>query len=137
MQNITVIGGGTMGNGIAHVFAQSGYSVTLVDVASAALDKALLTISKNLDRQVAKGVLSEEDKAATLKRIFPMTDLQQGVATADLVIEAATENVSLKLKIFGDMDQFAPVNAILATNTSSISITQIAAATKRPAPNPA
>ena len=131
--NITVIGGGTMGNGIAHVFAQYGFEVTLVDVASAALDKALATIGGNLDRQIKKGALSEEEKAATLRRIHPMTDLKNGVSNADLVIEAATENVNLKLKIFADIDQFAPANAILATNTSSISITQIAAATKRPA----
>jgi 3-hydroxybutyryl-CoA dehydrogenase len=130
--NITVIGAGTMGNGIAHVFAQFGFEVTLVDVAAAALDKALATIGGNLDRQIKKGTLNEEDKAATLRRIHPMTDLKNGVATADLVVEAATENLSLKLKIFGDIDQFAPANAILATNTSSISITQIAAATKRP-----
>jgi 3-hydroxyacyl-CoA dehydrogenase len=122
-----------MGNGIAHVFAQSGFEVTLVDVAAAALDKALATISKNLDRQVAKGAISEEDKAATLRRVHPMTDLKEGVSSADLVVEAATENVTLKLKIFADMDQYAPENAVLATNTSSISITQIAAATKRPA----
>jgi len=121
-----------MGNGIAHVFAQNGFEVTLVDVATAALDKALVTIGKNLDRQVAKGALTEEDKAATLRRIHPMTDLRSGVSNADLVVEAATENVTLKLKIFADMDQHAPPAAILATNTSSISITQIAAATQRP-----
>lgn len=132
MKNITVIGGGTMGNGIAHVFAQHGFEVTLVDVAAAALDKALATIAKNLDRQVAKGTLTEDDKVATLRRIHPMTDLKEGVAGADLVVEAATENVALKLKIFGDMDQYAPPGAVLATNTSSISITQIAAVTKRP-----
>ena len=132
MQNITVIGSGTMGNGIAHVFAQNGFHVTLVDVAAAALDKALATISKNLDRQIAKGTLSEEEKTATLRRISPMTDLRSGVANADLVVEAATENATLKLKIFTDIDQHAPPAAILATNTSSISITQIAAATQRP-----
>jgi len=132
MQNITVIGGGTMGNGITHVFAQNGLEVTLVDVASAALDKALATIGKNLDRQIAKGTLTESEKNDTLRRIHPMTDLRQGVATADLVIEAATENIGLKLKIFTDVDQHAPADAILATNTSSISITQIAAATQRP-----
>ncbi len=132
MQNITVIGGGTMGNGIAHVFAQNGFEVTLVDVAAAALDKALATIAKNLDRQVVKGTITEADKAATLRRVHPMTDLKEGVANADLVVEAATENVALKLKIFGDMDQYAPPGAVLATNTSSISITQIAAVTKRP-----
>jgi 3-hydroxybutyryl-CoA dehydrogenase len=133
MQHITVIGSGTMGNGIAHVFAQHGFDVTLVDVSATALDKALATITKNLDRQVAKGTLSEADKTATLKRIHPMTDMKEGVSGADLVVEAATENVSLKLKIFADMDQFAPADTILATNTSSISITKIAAATKRPA----
>ncbi|MBU6342986.1 MAG: 3-hydroxybutyryl-CoA dehydrogenase [Bacteroidetes bacterium] len=132
MKNITVIGSGTMGNGIAHVFAQFGHQVTLVDVAPTALDKAIATISGNLDRQIKKGALSEEEKSATLARITPQTDLQTGVANADLVVEAATENVALKLKIFGDIDQFAPEQAILATNTSSISITQIAAATKRP-----
>ncbi|MFN0037628.1 MAG: 3-hydroxybutyryl-CoA dehydrogenase [Saprospiraceae bacterium] len=131
--NITVIGSGTMGNGIAHIFAQHGFEVTLVDVVSAALDKALATIGGNLDRQIKKGTLSEADKAATLRRIHPMTDLKNGVSSADLVVEAATENLALKLKIFGEMDQFAPASAILATNTSSISITQIAAATKRPA----
>ncbi len=132
MQNITVIGSGTMGNGIAHVFAQNGFNVTLVDVAAAALDKALITIGKNLDRLIAKGTLSEDEKVATLRRIHPMTDLRQGVANADLVVEAATENLALKLKIFTDIDQHAPPMAILATNTSSISITQIAAATMRP-----
>ncbi len=133
MQNITVIGSGTMGNGIAHVFAQNGFHVTLVDVSAPALDRALATIGKNLDRQIAKGTLSEEDKAATLHRIHPMTDLREGVVNADLVVEAATENAPLKLKIFSDVDQHAPPAAILATNTSSISITQIAAATQRPA----
>lgn len=133
MKNITVIGSGTMGNGIAHVFAQHGFEVTLVDISAAALDKGLATIGKNLDRQVAKGVLSEEDKSATLRRIHPMTDMHEGVANADLVVEAATENVELKLKIFRDMDQHAPAAAILATNTSSISITRIAAVTGRPA----
>jgi len=132
MKNITVIGGGTMGNGIAHVFAQNGFEVTLVDVAASALDKALATIGKNLDRQVAKGTLTEADKTATLNRVHPMTDLKEGVANADLVVEAATENIGLKLQIFADMDQYAPAGAILATNTSSISITKIAAATKRP-----
>ena len=133
MQNITVIGSGTMGNGIAHVFAQNGFNVTLVDVAAAALDKALVTIGKNLDRQIAKGALSDDEKSDTLRRIHPMTDLRAGVANADLVVEAATENSALKLKIFTDVDQHAPPAAILATNTSSISITQIAAATDRPA----
>jgi 3-hydroxybutyryl-CoA dehydrogenase len=133
MQHISVIGGGTMGNGIAHVFAQYGFQVNLIDVQQAALDKAIATISKNLDRQVAKGSLTEAEKAATLQRIQLFTQLEEGVAKADLVVEAATENVDLKLRIFREMDAAAPDAAILATNTSSISITQIAAATKRPA----
>jgi len=132
MQKITVIGGGTMGNGIAHVFAQNGYAVKLVDVSPAALDRAIATIGGNLDRQIKKGTLSEADKADTLARITPLSDLAAGVAEADLVVEAATENVGLKLKIFADMDQHAPAGAVLATNTSSISITQIAAVTRRP-----
>jgi 3-hydroxybutyryl-CoA dehydrogenase len=132
MKNVTVIGSGTMGNGIAHVFAQNGFNVTLVDIAAPALEKALATISKNLDRQVAKGTLTEQDKQDTLGRITTQTDLKTGVASAELVVEAATENVDLKLRIFADMDAHAPENAILATNTSSISITKIAAATKRP-----
>lgn len=121
-----------MGNGIAHVFAQYGFEVTLVDVVSAVLDKALVTIGNNLDRQVKKGAITEADKASTLQRIHPMTDLKSGVAGSDLIIEAATEHIELKLKIFADIDAFAQANAILATNTSSISITRIAAATKRP-----
>lgn len=131
MKNITVIGSGTMGNGIAHVFAQTGYNVTLVDISKEALDRGIATITKNIDRQVAKGTVTEADKAATLARITPVTDLATGCANADLVVEAATENVDLKLKIFRDMDAAAPANCILATNTSSISITRIAAATKR------
>lgn len=132
MKNITVIGAGTMGNGIAHVFAQSGFKVTLVDVAQAALDRALGTIGKNLDRQIAKGSLTEEDKARTLQAIATETDLATGVSQAELVVEAATENVELKLRIFRDIDAAAPALAILATNTSSISITKIAAVTQRP-----
>jgi 3-hydroxybutyryl-CoA dehydrogenase len=132
MKNITVIGAGTMGNGIAHVFAQSGFNVTLVDVAQAALDRAISTIGKNLDRQIAKGSLTEDDKARTLLAIKTETVLGTGVASADLVVEAATENVDLKLRIFRDMDAAAPAQAILATNTSSISITKIAAQTQRP-----
>ena len=130
--NISVIGAGQMGNGIAHVFAQGGHTVTLVDIAQAALDRGLATIGKNLDRQVAKGTLSEEAKAATLRNIILQTDLAAGVSKAELVVEAATENVDLKLRIFKDLDAFAPAGCILATNTSSISITRIAAATKRP-----
>jgi 3-hydroxybutyryl-CoA dehydrogenase len=130
--NISVIGAGQMGNGIAHVFAQSGHRVTLIDIAQPSLDKALATIAKNLDRQVAKGGLSEEQKAATLKNITTATDMAAGVKSAELVVEAATENVDLKLKIFRDLDANAPANCILATNTSSISITRIAAVTRRP-----
>jgi 3-hydroxybutyryl-CoA dehydrogenase len=132
MNNITVIGGGTMGNGIAHIFAQNGFEVTLVDVSPVALEKARATIEKNLDRQVSKAFLTETEKTATLRRIRLVTDLSEGIAQADLVVEAATENVALKLKIFREMDQFAPPGAVLATNTSSISITQIAAVTNRP-----
>lgn len=132
MKNISVIGAGTMGNGIAHVFAQSNYTVNLIDVSETALEKALATISKNLDRMVAKEKITADDKANTLANIKTFTQLEEGVKTADLVVEAATENEGLKMKIFADMDKFAPVNAILATNTSSISITKIAAATSRP-----
>ncbi|HEX2616840.1 MAG TPA: 3-hydroxybutyryl-CoA dehydrogenase [Flavobacteriales bacterium] len=132
MKNISVIGAGQMGNGIAHVFAQSGYAVTLIDIAQDRLDKALGTIAKNLDRQVAKGGLTEEQKAKALANIATNTDLANGVKHADLVVEAATENVDLKLKIFKDIDANAPVGCILATNTSSISITRIAAVTGRP-----
>jgi 3-hydroxybutyryl-CoA dehydrogenase len=131
--NISVIGAGQMGNGIAHVFAQSGHSVTLIDIAPAGLEKAIATITKNLDRQVAKGILTEDQKATTLKNIATSTDMVAGVKNAELVVEAATENVDLKLKIFRDLDSAAPANCILATNTSSISITRIAAVTKRPA----
>lgn len=130
--NVAVIGSGTMGNGIAHVFAQHGFTVALVDVNQPALDRALGTITKNLDRQVAKATLSEDDKAATLGRLRTFTSLAEGVANAELVVEAATENVDLKLQIFRDLDQHAPPEAILASNTSSISITKIAAVTKRP-----
>jgi 3-hydroxybutyryl-CoA dehydrogenase len=132
MINVAVIGSGTMGNGIAHVFAQHGFPVALIDINQPALDKALGTIAKNLDRQVSKGSLSEEDKAATLGRIRSFTSLAEGVRDAQLVVEAATENVDLKLQIFRDLDQHAPQDAILASNTSSISITKIAAVTKRP-----
>ena len=132
MKNVTVIGAGTMGNGIAHVFAQSGFEIQLVDISESALEKGLGTISKNLDRMIKKEKISEQDKQETLERIKINTDLTMGVANADLVVEAATENVDLKLKIFKSMDYAAPENAILATNTSSISITKIAAVTKRP-----
>jgi len=133
IQNIVVIGAGTMGNGIAHTFAQSGFTVNLVDVSQEALDRGLKTITTNLDRIIAKGNLTEEKKAETLGNIKTFTALQDAVGNADLIVEAATENQELKLKIFGQMDEFAPENCILATNTSSISITKIAAATKRPA----
>ncbi|WP_405369286.1 3-hydroxyacyl-CoA dehydrogenase family protein [Nonlabens sp. Asnod2-A12] len=132
MKNITVIGAGTMGNGIAHTFAQSGFKVALVDISQENIDRGLNTIAKNLDRMIAKERITEADKATTLGNITSYLDLKAGVAQADLVVEAATENVNLKLKIFGDMDEFAPANCILSTNTSSISITQIAAVTKRP-----
>ena len=130
--NVAVIGSGTMGNGIAHVFAQHGFSVSLIDINQPALDRALGTITKNLDRQVAKAALSEADKVTTLDRLKTFTSIQAGVAGVDLVVEAATENVDLKLQIFRDLDQYAPAEAILASNTSSISITKIAAVTKRP-----
>jgi 3-hydroxybutyryl-CoA dehydrogenase len=132
MKNIAVIGAGTMGNGIAHVFAQSGFQVCLIDVQQAQLDKALQTIAKNLDRQVAKGSLTEAQKMQTLANISTQTDTATGVKNVELIVEAATENIALKLKIFEQLDQLAPANCILATNTSSISITKIAAATKRP-----
>ncbi|MCB0594123.1 MAG: 3-hydroxybutyryl-CoA dehydrogenase [Lewinellaceae bacterium] len=132
MKNITVIGAGTMGNGIAHVFAMNGYHVALGDVSREALDKGIATIEKNLARMVAKEKISQQDQEATLQRISTFTDTAQGVREAELVVEAATENVDLKLKIFKEMDQHAPEGAILATNTSSISITKIAAATRRP-----
>ncbi|TCC90535.1 3-hydroxybutyryl-CoA dehydrogenase [Pedobacter frigiditerrae] len=131
MKNISVIGSGTMGNGIAHTFAQFGYQVSLVDINLDALGRAIATITKNLERQIAKGTLTEEAKEATLANITTVTDLQAGVENADLIVEAATENIELKLKIFKDLDQFAKPEAILASNTSSISITQIASVTNR------
>ncbi len=131
MKNITVIGAGTMGNGIAHVFAQCGFTVSLVDVNTAQLEKAKATIAKNLDRQIAKGSISEEQKQTTLSNILTYNDIAAGTKNAELVIEAATENIDLKLKIFKQLDEVAPINAILATNTSSISITKIASVTKR------
>lgn len=131
MQNISVIGSGTMGNGICHVFAQTGYKVSLIDINQEALDKALNTISKNLDRIIAKGALTEEAKKATLANITTFTKMEEGVKNADLVVEAATENAELKLKIFKDLDSLCGPNTILASNTSSISITKIASVTKR------
>lgn len=132
MKNIAVIGAGTMGNGIAHVFAQNGFNVQLIDLNEAQLEKAVATISKNLDRQVAKGSLTEEQKAQTLANLSTSNSIETGVANAELVVEAATENVDLKLKIFQTLDANAPANCILASNTSSISITKIASVTNRP-----
>jgi 3-hydroxybutyryl-CoA dehydrogenase len=131
MKNITVIGSGTMGNGIAHAFAQSNYNVNLVDISDAALTKAIATITKNLDRQVQKGTITEETKNSTLKNITTYTDIVNGSSNADLVVEAASENIEIKLKIFKQLDEVCPSHTILASNTSSISITQIAAVTKR------
>ncbi|TCJ17491.1 3-hydroxybutyryl-CoA dehydrogenase [Flaviaesturariibacter flavus] len=132
MKKVAVIGAGTMGNGIAHVFAQSGFSVSLIDVSQAQLDKAVATIGKNFDRQVAKGSVTEEQKFAALANITTFTAIADGVKDAELVVEAATENVDLKLNIFRQLDEAAPAGCILASNTSSISITKIASVTKRP-----
>jgi 3-hydroxybutyryl-CoA dehydrogenase len=132
MKNIAVIGSGTMGNGIAHVFAQYGYTVALIDISEDALKRALATIEKNMDRQVSKQAISEETKKAALASIKTFTAIADGVKHADLVVEAATENVDLKLKIFKELDAFAKPEAILASNTSSISITRIASVTSRP-----
>nr|WP_298999081.1 3-hydroxybutyryl-CoA dehydrogenase [uncultured Allomuricauda sp.] len=132
MNKIAVIGAGTMGNGIAHVFAQSGYQVNLVDISEGSLEKGVSTITKNLDRMLAKERISESDKSATLERISTFTSLEEGVKSTDLVVEAATENLNIKLKIFEDLDKLCDTNTILATNTSSISITQIGAVTQRP-----
>jgi 3-hydroxybutyryl-CoA dehydrogenase len=129
---VSVIGAGTMGNGIAHVFAQKGFTVSLVDTSAPQLEKALQTITRNLDRQISKGTLTEEGKKATLAGITTHTDTQTGVEKAELVVEAATENTDLKLKIFRQLDELSPAGCILASNTSSISITKIAAVTKRP-----
>lgn len=131
MKNITVIGAGTMGNGIAHVFAQSGFKVSIVDVSKPALEKAMNTIAKNLERQISKGLLTEDQKLKTLQNLNIFTSLEKGVADADLVVEAATENKGLKLSIFAELENLCPEKTILASNTSSISITQIAAVTKR------
>ena len=130
--NVSVIGAGQMGNGIAHVFAQAGFSVTLIDVNATQLEKAVATIGKNFDRQIAKGTITEDAKITALNNITTNTDIATGVAKAQLVVEAATENIDLKLKIFKAIDEAAPQGCILASNTSSISITKIAAATKRP-----
>ena len=132
MKHISVIGSGTMGNGIAHAFAQKGFIVVLADISSNALTKALDTISKNLDRQISKGIISDDEKIATLKNISTTTDFKSGVEKADLIVEAATENVDLKLQIFRDLSKFCKADAILATNTSSISITKIASVTNHP-----
>ncbi|MBS1764324.1 MAG: 3-hydroxybutyryl-CoA dehydrogenase [Bacteroidetes bacterium] len=132
MKNIAVIGSGTMGNGIAHVCAQSGYSVSLIDISEKALEKAIATITANLDRMIAKGTINAEVKTATLSNIKTNTQLKEGVKEADLVIEAASENEQIKLSIFKELDAACKAECILATNTSSISITKIAAATKRP-----
>ena len=132
MRNISVIGSGTMGNGIAHTFSQFGYEVTLIDISEKALEKGISTIEKNLDRQVSKGSISNDDKETTLRRINTSTSIEEGVKSANLVVEAATENIDLKLNIFKLLDQYAPKTAILASNTSSISITAIGALTERP-----
>jgi 3-hydroxybutyryl-CoA dehydrogenase len=132
MYKIAVIGAGTMGNGIAHAFGQHGYVVKLIDQQSTQLIKAMETISKNLDRQIQKGVISSGEKNEVLKRISPFNKIEEGIGDADIVIEAVTENREIKLNIFRELDKMAQPNAILATNTSSISITQIAAVTKRP-----
>jgi len=132
MKNIAVIGAGTMGNGIAHVFAQFGYRVNLIDVSQASLDKAIATIGKNLDRQLAKEAITESEKQNTLSNLTSFTSLVEGVKGVDLVVEAATENIDLKLQIFKELDAATSENVILATNTSSISITKIAAVTNRP-----
>ncbi|MFD2036158.1 3-hydroxyacyl-CoA dehydrogenase family protein [Belliella marina] len=132
MKNIAVIGSGTMGNGIAHVFAQFGYQVSMIDINQNALEKALATIGKNLDRQVSKGLLTESEKSKALSNIKTFTKMEDGVKNADLVVEAATENVTIKLDIFRELDKLCPEHTLLASNTSSISITKIGAVTSRP-----
>jgi 3-hydroxybutyryl-CoA dehydrogenase len=132
MKNITVIGAGTMGNGIAHVFAMNGFQVNLVDMNPTSLEKAIATITKNLDRMLAKGSIDEAAKASTLAHLNPVTSIESCAGTSDLIVEAATENVEIKLNIFRQIDALAPAHCILATNTSSISITKIAAVTNRP-----
>lgn len=131
MKNIAVIGAGTMGNGIAHVFAQTGFQVHLIDISEKSLEKGIATISSNLDRMITKGSISEEEKSNTLSHISTFTDTAEGVKNVELVVEAATENIDLKLKIFKQLDELTSPETILATNTSSISITKIAAATNR------
>jgi 3-hydroxybutyryl-CoA dehydrogenase len=133
IKTVTVIGSGTMGNGICHVFAQSGFQVHMMDIRQEALDKAIGTIGKNMDRQISKGGLTEDEKTASLGRITTFTDMAEAVRDADLVVEAATENIDLKVKIFQELDKLAPSHCILASNTSSISLTRIASFTKRPA----
>ncbi|MFA5573623.1 MAG: 3-hydroxybutyryl-CoA dehydrogenase [Brumimicrobium sp.] len=132
MKKVAVIGSGTMGNGIAHVFAQFGYEVSLIDISQEALDKGVATINRNLDRMIAKEKITETDKATTLGHLTTFTSMQEGVKNVDLVIEAATENEAIKYKIFEDLDRMTSPNTILASNTSSISITKIAAHTSRP-----
>jgi 3-hydroxybutyryl-CoA dehydrogenase len=132
MKNISVIGSGTMGNGIAHLFAQNGFKVALVDLSPDQLSKGMATIAKNMDRQIVKGTLTEADKDASLQRITSYTSLADGVKEANLVVEAATEKMDVKLDLFRQLDLLAPPTAVLASNTSSISITQIAAVTQRP-----
>ena len=132
IKKIAVIGAGTMGNGIAHVFAQNNFSVNLIDVSQPQLEKALKTIEKNLERQLAKNTISSETKKSTLSNIASFTSIERGVPQCDLVIEAATENESIKLKIFKELDELSPGGCLLASNTSSISITKIASATQRP-----
>ena len=132
MKNIAVIGAGTMGNGIAHTFAQKGFTVKLIDISEKSLDKGMATIAGNLDRMVAKGTLTQEEKIATIGNIITYTDIKDGVAGADLVVEAATENVTLKLDIFKKLNEYCEADTILSTNTSSISITQIGAVVNNP-----
>jgi 3-hydroxybutyryl-CoA dehydrogenase len=132
IHTVSVIGAGTMGNGISHVFAQAGFTVRLVDVNKVQLEKAIQTITKNIDRQLAKGTVTEEQKKSSLDNITTFSEMKEGIQTADLIVEAATENTELKLKIFKQLDEAAPQHCILATNTSSISITKIAASTSRP-----
>ena len=132
MKNVAVIGAGTMGNGIAHTFAQSGFRVQLIDINESALRKGMDTITKNLDRMIGKGTITEEQKTETLSNISTFTNITEGVEYASLVVEAATENIDLKLNIFKQLDEACPEGTILATNTSSISITQIGSVTSRP-----